>query len=192
MDKALRILALEDNATDLLLIDPELRKGGLAFHSKRVETRADFVRELEQNPPDVIVSDHGLPAFDGYSALAIAQQKCPEVPFLFVTGSQEEQVALDMFKSGATGLIPKNRLSHLVPAVQRALQLVEERTRRRKAEQAVREEPGTLPTTGEALFPPANQSGRGRRLSGRMVARRSSTVPEHRIQRYWAHNDFVH
>src|SRR5260370_35823602 len=120
MDKALRILALEDTATDLLMIDRELRKGGLAFHSKRVETREDFVRELEKNPPDVIVSDHGLPAFDGYSALAIAREKCPEVPFLFVTGSQEEQVALEMFKSGATDLIPKNRLSHLVPAVQRA------------------------------------------------------------------------
>jgi CheY-like chemotaxis protein len=139
MDKDLRILALEDDSTDLLMIDRALRKGGLGFHSKRVETREDFVRELEENPPDLIVSDHGLPAFDGFSALAIAQEKCPEVPFLFVTGSQEEEVALEMFKSGATDSVPKNRLSHLVPAVQRALQLAEERARRRKAEQALRE-----------------------------------------------------
>ncbi|HWW03108.1 MAG TPA: response regulator [Candidatus Acidoferrum sp.] len=139
MEKPLRILVLEDDATDLVLINRELRKGGMDFHSQRVETRDDFVRELEQNPPDLIFSDHGLPSFDGLAALAIARQRCPEVPFLFVTGSQTEEVAVETFSRGAADFISKSRLSGLVPAVHRALHLAEERARRRHTEQALRE-----------------------------------------------------
>src|SRR5437016_13502758 len=83
----LRILVLEDVAADVVLIDHELRNAGLAFNAKRVETRDEFVRELEQHPPDIILSDHGLPAFDGFSALSIARERCPDTPFIFVTGS---------------------------------------------------------------------------------------------------------
>src|SRR2546422_585911 len=138
-DKELSILILEDDAGDVVLINRELRKGGLAFRSKRVDTREDFVRELHQNPPDLIFSDHGLPAFDGFSALAIVRDKCPDVPFIFVTGSMGEEMAVETFKSGATDYVLKSRLSNVVPAVQRALNLAEERARRRQTEQALRE-----------------------------------------------------
>jgi CheY-like chemotaxis protein len=137
VNKELRILILEDDSGDVVLINRELRQRGLAFRSIRVETRADFIRELQENPPDLIFSDHGLPVFDGFAALALAREKCPEIPFIFVTGSEREELALETFKSGATDLVLKGRMSNLAPAVQRALQLVEERERRKAAEQAL-------------------------------------------------------
>ena len=139
VNKELRILVLEDVADDVELINRELRKSGLAFRCKRVDTREDFVRELEHNPPDLIFSDHGLPTFHGFSALAIARNQCPDVPFIFVTGSQGEEMAAETFKGGATDYVLKDRLSGLVPAVQRALHLGEERARRQTVEHALRE-----------------------------------------------------
>ncbi|PYL00297.1 MAG: hypothetical protein DME19_05585 [Verrucomicrobia bacterium] len=137
VNKELRILILEDVATDVVMINRELRKNGLAFRSIRVERREDFVRELQEEPPDLIFSDHGLPDFNGFAALALAQKMCPEIPFIFVTGSETEEMAVETFKKGATDFVLKGRMSNLAPAVQRALQLVEERKRRKEAEQAL-------------------------------------------------------
>ncbi len=137
--KELRILVLEDVAADVTLISHELRTGGIAFRAKRVETRDDFLRELEQHPPDLILSDHGLPGFDGFTALAIARDRCPETPFIFVTGSMGEELAIDSLRSGATDYVLKTRISNLVPAVERALRLADERSKRRHAERDLRE-----------------------------------------------------
>ena len=138
VNKSLQILVLEDVSADVVLIDHELRRGGFDFQTKRVETREDFINEIEQNPPDLILSDHGLPAFDGFSALAIAKDKCPDTPFIFVTGSMGEEVAIDSLRSGATDYVLKARLPKLAPAVQRALRLAEERARRQQAEEDLR------------------------------------------------------
>jgi CheY-like chemotaxis protein len=81
MDKELRILILEDQNTDAELMERELRKGGISFFSKRVETKEDFLRELKVFAPHLILSDYKLPSSNGSSALAIARQQCPEVPF---------------------------------------------------------------------------------------------------------------
>ncbi len=130
---------LEDVAADVVLMDHELRSGGLAFEAKRVETREEFLHELERNPPDLILSDHGLPGFDGFTALAIARDRCPETPFIFVTGSMGEELAIDSLRSGATDYVLKTRISNLVPAVERALRLADERAKRRQAEKELRE-----------------------------------------------------
>ncbi len=137
--KDLRILMLEDSPADVVLINRELHRGGLTFHSKRVETRDEFIQEIDRDPPDVILSDHGLPSFDGFSALAVAKDKCPDTPFIFVTGSVGEEVTIDSLRSGATDYVLKDRLPNLVPAVQRALHLAEERTLRKQAERELRE-----------------------------------------------------
>jgi len=137
--KELRILVLEDVAADVVLMTRELRAGGIAFETKRVETREDFLREIEHAPPDLILSDHGLPGFDGFTALAIARDKCPETPFIFVTGSMGEELAIDSLRSGATDYVLKTRISNLVPAVERAIRLADERTKRRQAEKELRE-----------------------------------------------------
>lgn len=138
MNKTLKILVLEDLDDDVILINHELRQGGYEFLSTRVESREDFIHEIEQNPPDLILSDHGLPAFDGFSALAIAKEKCPDTPFIFVTGSMGEEVAIDSLRNGATDYVLKARLPSLAPAVRRALRLVQERSLRKQAEKELR------------------------------------------------------
>lgn len=136
----LRILILEDMPVDAALINHELRRAGLAFCSKRVETSEQFLHEIQHHHPDIILSDHGLPHFDGFTALAIAQDKCPDVPFIFVTGSLGEEMAVETLKSGATDYVLKNRLAtNLVPAVRQALREADERKKRRAAERALHE-----------------------------------------------------
>jgi PAS domain S-box-containing protein len=137
--KEIRILFVEDVPADVVMINHELRKGGLAFRSKRVDSRDAFLRELQHDPPDLILSDHGLPGFDGFTALAIARDRCPEVPFIFVTNSMGEQMTIETFESGATDYVLKHNLSKLVPAVQCALREAAERAALRQKEQALHE-----------------------------------------------------
>lgn len=118
----LRVLILEDVPTDAELMQHELRKAGLAFTAERVETRGDFARALKERTPDIILADYSLPGFDGLSALALAREQCPDVPFLFVTGTLGEEHAVESLKHGAADYILKGRLSRLGPAVQRALE----------------------------------------------------------------------
>ena len=139
MDKKLRILFLEDVPSDAELIARELRKAKLAFSSERVETKEAFVREIEKFKPHLILADYSLPTFDGLSALAIAQEKCPDVPFIFVSGSIGEEFAIETLKKGATDYVLKDRLSPLVPTVRRALDEAEEHIKRKKAEEALRQ-----------------------------------------------------
>src|SRR5947207_8676008 len=127
----IRILYVEDIPADAAMVNHALRQGGLTFRTKRVDSKSAFLQELEHNPPDLILSDHGLPSFDGFTALAIARDKCPEVPFIFVTGSLGEEMTIATFESGAADYVLKNRMARLVPAVQRALREAEERTRRK-------------------------------------------------------------
>jgi PAS domain S-box-containing protein len=134
MKKDLRILMLEDVPADAELIDSALRCGGFPFQAKRVETREEFLREIEGRPPDVILSDHGLPSFDGFSALSITREKCPDTPFIFVTGSMGEQVVANSLRDGATDYVLKTQLSVLPLTVQRALQLTEEKRKQKQAE----------------------------------------------------------
>lgn len=137
MDKKLHVLILEDVLTDAELAERELRKAYTDFSSKRVETKESFLKELESFGPDLILADYTLPSFDGLSALALAQEKCPDVPFIFVSGTLGEELAIETLKSGATDYVLKERLSRLVPAVRRALREAEERTARRRAEETV-------------------------------------------------------
>jgi len=136
--KEIRILMLEDNVADAELIRFALREGGLLFSLKRVDSKTAFLKELDTNTPDVILLDYALPGFDGFSALSLAQQNYPDVPFIFVTGTLGEEVVIEMLKSGATDYVLKTRLSRLVPAVLRALREKEDRLQRRKTEEQLR------------------------------------------------------
>gem|GEM_PF-958741 len=139
MKKEIRILLIEDVAADVVLINHELRSGGLAFSAAHVATREEFLHELREQPPDIILSDHGLPEFDGFTALSIAREHHPDIPFIFVTGSMGEELAITSLRDGATDYVLKSRMSNLVPAVQRALHLAHERSKRRQAERELRE-----------------------------------------------------
>ena len=73
MDHELRILMLEDAETDAEIIEEELREAGLVFSARRVESREDFIRGLEEFAPDIVLADYRLPAFDGLAAVKIAR-----------------------------------------------------------------------------------------------------------------------
>ena len=129
---------LEDNVADAELVKFALRDGGLNFTVKRVDAKAQYLKELEESPPDIILLDYALPDFDGFTALQMAQEKYPDIPFIFVTGTLGEEVVIEMLKSGATDYVLKTRLSRLVPAVQRAMREAGERAERRRAQERLK------------------------------------------------------
>src|SRR5580700_12347879 len=127
MKAPLRILYIEDDPRDAELVQDTLEAGGIDFDCTRVETQTELVAALQQGGFDLVLADYTLPSFDGLSALKIAQQGWPEVPFIFVSGTLDEEVAIEALKIGATDYVFKTRLSRIVPAVQRALREAEKR-----------------------------------------------------------------
>jgi two-component system, cell cycle sensor histidine kinase and response regulator CckA len=134
MKSPLNILHLEDDPIDAELVQSALEVEGIACAVQCVQTREDFVAVLESGGIDLILSDFALPAFDGLSAAQIAQTKWSMVPFILVSGSLGETLAISSFKCGATDCIPKRDLSRLAPAVRRAMREVEERAERAQLE----------------------------------------------------------
>jgi signal transduction histidine kinase len=128
---------IEDQTHDATLAEHTLREGGFDFSFKRVDTEIDFLAQLERFRPSVILSDHGLPAFDGFRALTITQDKAPDVPFIFVTGSLGEEMAIKALKNGAADFVLKHRLSALPSAVHRALQQSQFRIQRKRDEEEI-------------------------------------------------------
>ena len=134
MKHKLRILNLEDSQDDSELIHLCLLREGIECDLVRVETREDFAAAVRRDGFDLILADYSLPLFDGLSALKMAKETCPEVPFIFVSGVIGEEGAIETLKQGATDYVLKDRLSRLATAIRRALLEVEEQTRLRQAE----------------------------------------------------------
>ena len=135
LKKTLRVLILEDISTDAELMERELHSAGIDFVSARADSQESFLEALDRFGAEIILSDYSLPGFDGESALSIALEKTPGVPFIFVTGALGEERAIDLLKSGATDFVVKDRLSRLPLCVQRAMDEVEEKQRRQRAEE---------------------------------------------------------
>src|ERR1700726_4418007 len=138
MTTPLRILLLEDSVHDAELIQELLEADHFVCEITRVQTRAEFVAGLENAGISLILADYKLPSFDGLSALRLALDARADLPFIFVSGSLGEEVAIEAVKIGATDYVVKSRLSRLVPSVQRALRETRERAERKKAEKAFR------------------------------------------------------
>src|SRR6266850_4726147 len=134
MNFSLRVLHLEDDARDTELVQATLEGEGIQSELTRVEREQDFLAALKRERLDLILADYTLPSFDGLSALRIAQQHSPDVPFLFVSGTLGEDVAIEALKTGATDYVLKTRLARLGPAVNRALREARERSDRKRAE----------------------------------------------------------
>ena len=135
----LRILSLEDSEPDAELILRELKQGGLEFVSTRVQNGDDFARALAEFQPGLILADYRLPTFNGAQALAMARERCPDVPVIIISGAVGEETAVELLKNGATDFVLKDRIhGRLVPAVGRALREVAERDARRQAEADLR------------------------------------------------------
>jgi signal transduction histidine kinase/FixJ family two-component response regulator len=134
MNPPLRVLHLEDDVRDTELVQATLEGEGIQSELTRVESQQDFLAALKRESLDLILADYTLPSFDGLSALRIAQQHLPDVPFIFVSGTLGEDVAIEALKTGATDYVLKTRLARLGPAVNRALRETGERGDRRRAE----------------------------------------------------------
>lgn len=134
MGKELKILILEDMPTDAELMEHELRKAGIAFSSRVVETRRGFIKELKNFEPDLILGDYKLPSFDGLSALKIAKEKCPHIPFVLVSDTVGAELGVEALRMGASDYVLKDKLFKLPQVVRRALKEAEDYAKRIEAE----------------------------------------------------------
>ncbi|MEX1139194.1 MAG: PAS domain S-box protein [Bacteroidota bacterium] len=138
MAQEIRVLVLEDLEADALLAIHELSKAGIVFDWKRVETENAFLQALQEYHPHVILADYSLPKYDGRSALRHTRTVKPDIPFVFVTGTLGEELAIELLKEGATDYVLKSGLSRLGPAVQRGLREHADYLKRREIEDAHR------------------------------------------------------
>jgi two-component system cell cycle sensor histidine kinase/response regulator CckA len=136
-EDALRILILEDVPMDAELVEYELERARIPFAARRVDNRDEFLRELETFQPDLILSDYTLPRFDGMTALSLARQRAPSIPFLIVTGSVNEETAVGCMKAGATDYLLKSNLARIGPAIQAALERSRAEAQKTRAEAAL-------------------------------------------------------
>jgi signal transduction histidine kinase len=136
---SINILHLEDDPVDAELLKSILADEGLDCDICWVRTQAEFSSAIQKGGRDIIVSDYSLPGFDGLSALAIAREKSPDLPFIFLSGKMGEELAIDTLKCGATDYVLKNRMSRLVPSLHRALGEAKERSGRKQAALELRE-----------------------------------------------------
>jgi two-component system cell cycle sensor histidine kinase/response regulator CckA len=121
MNRDTHILMVEDLATDAHLIERELRQASIDFVSKRVETKEAFLKALTEFQPDIVLSDYSLPQFSGLDALRLLKQSPVPTPFILITGSLTEEVAVECMKEGAHDYILKTSLKRLPSAVLNAL-----------------------------------------------------------------------
>jgi PAS domain S-box-containing protein len=138
MRNPLRILSIEDDPKDAKLIQDLLETEDIVCEVTRVDTQAGLLASLKQGGIDLILADYSLPSFDGITALKLAMKACPEVPFIFVSGTLGEEIAIEALKIGATDYVLKTRLSRLVPSVLRALREASERAEHKQAVENLR------------------------------------------------------
>ena len=134
----LRILLIEDSLEDTELTVRELKRGGLEFDWRRVDTELALARACSEFEPTMVLSDYAMPGFDGLSALRLVRELRPEVPFIFVSGTIGEETAIQSLRSGANDYILKSNLSRLPTAVKRALRDAAEGAQRLETEEALR------------------------------------------------------
>ena len=134
MANPLRLLLVEDVPTDAELICHELRKAKIDFSWQRVETKDDFITGLSNFTPDAILADYHLPRFSAMEALRVLKQLEVELPFILVTGSQSEEVAVECMREGADDYILKTSLKRLPSALLNALRKKETELEKERAE----------------------------------------------------------
>lgn len=139
MNLNLRVLIVEDLEDDMLLMLRELRRGGYTPDYIRVDTPTAMKTALDRQEWDIVIADYTLPAFSAPDALKLLQSHKLDLPFIIVSGTIGEDVAVAAMKAGAHDYIIKGNLARLVPAVERELREAQERCKRHSAEQALRE-----------------------------------------------------
>jgi two-component system cell cycle sensor histidine kinase/response regulator CckA len=138
MSEPLRVLIVEDSKDDALLIARELRRGGYDLQMERVDTPQGFGAALAGQTWDVIIADYSMPRFSGLAALEMLRKSELDLPFVLVSGTIGEEIAVAAMKAGAHDYVLKDNLARLEPAVRRELQEIQVRRARKRAEQLLR------------------------------------------------------
>lgn len=138
MSGKMRVLILEDLPTDAGLAEREVNRVSPGCEFLVVETRQGFEEALAKFEPDIVLSDYKLPQFDGMAALELARRHDPDLPFIIVTGSINEETAVECIKAGAWDYVIKEHIRRLGPAFLNALEQKRLRRERRHAEENFR------------------------------------------------------
>lgn len=138
MGSLLRVLLIEDVENDAMLLLRLLRKGGYDLHYRRVDTEESIQAALAEEEWDIVISDYSMPGFDGLAALKLCQETGIDIPFILVSGTIGEEIAVSAMRAGAHDYLMKGNLTRLVPAVQRELQEAKMRRAHRQAQEALR------------------------------------------------------
>jgi len=133
MNKPINVLIVEDRATDAEMLVRELRRSGFEPQWKLVQTKDDYLAQLK-NSPDVILSDYSMPHFNGLEAAKILRGSGLNIPFILISGTVGEEVAVEAMKHGATDYLLKDRIARLGSAVRRGLKEAAEHAERKKLE----------------------------------------------------------
>ena len=134
----LRVLILEDNPADAELMERQLKKDGIGFTAQRADTRSGFLQALKPFKPDLILADYKLPKFDALLALELRNKLAPQTPFIIVTGTISEEIAVQCMKRGANDYLLKDRLARLPEAVRHALTNRQLQLKKMAAEESLR------------------------------------------------------
>ncbi|MCC8998347.1 MAG: EAL domain-containing protein [Candidatus Contendobacter sp.] len=148
----LRILFVEDVPADAELAARVLHKEGWSFTSIRVESQEEFLKALADYRPELIISDYSLPQFDGMRALQLSLDSDPNLPFIILTGSTNEEIAVDCIKAGAWDYVLKGRMTRLPFAVKAALERKKTWTIQAEAEAALRLQSTALQAAANAII----------------------------------------
>lgn len=127
MPSPLTILIVEDSVDDTFFVVRELQRGGYSVDFERVETPVAMQTALRDRTWDLVISDFSMPLFGGAAALALYQQHKLDIPFILVSGTMGEDIAVEMLKAGAHHYVMKDNLTKLVTAVSHELRAAQER-----------------------------------------------------------------
>lgn len=138
MEKTINILHLEDNPNDSLLVQSLLRRSNFKFEYFFSDNEADFIAFLQNQKIDLILSDYQLPDYSGSVALLYARENCPEIPFVFLSGTMGEEAAIESLVNGATDYVLKSNMERLPSSMQKAIQWAKDQNEKRIVENELR------------------------------------------------------
>src|SRR5437016_10276635 len=156
MNKTLRVLHVEDSEKDAALLTRYLTRAGYTLTSERVQTAAAMKAALESQEWDVVLCDYSMPHFNAVTALAVLKETALDLPFIIISGTVGESVAVEAMRAGAHDYLMKDNLVRLGPTIERELHEAENRRGRRETEAELRESEAQyrrlLETTNEGVW----------------------------------------